>query len=136
MKDRKLKFSVCVGKKKFVKPHKISTHSAHQTCFISMVVWLSWNFVRFHKIFFQTVLKVSAFYLEKQKSFIPKKIFKPLSIWKQKDLFTDPIFRQGFDFYYVCRATHAFSYTLQQNRLGTYLLPNSQFLIWKNWNFF
>ena len=31
--------------------------------------WMSWNFVRFHEIQFQTL----AFYLEKQKSFIPKK---------------------------------------------------------------
>ena len=44
------------------------------------------------------MLKVSAFYLEKQKSFIPKKIFfRPLSISKQKKtLFTDPIFSEGF----------------------------------------
>ena len=48
--------------------------------FFLSVVWLSWNFVRFHKILFQTV----AFYLEK-KSFIPKKnCFWPLSISKQK----------------------------------------------------
>ena len=33
---------------------------------------MSWNFVMFYEILFQ-MLKVSAFYLEKQKSFIPKK---------------------------------------------------------------
>ena len=39
----------------------------------------------FTKFNFKLNLKVSAFYLEKQKSFIPKKIFfKPLSISKQK----------------------------------------------------
>ena len=38
--------------------------------------WMSWNFERFHElIFFKWMLKVSAFYLEKQKSFIPKKIW-------------------------------------------------------------
>ena len=43
------------------------------------------------------MLKVSAFYHEKQKSFIPKKIFfKQLSIQKQKSFFTDPIFSEGF----------------------------------------
>ena len=38
------------------------------------VVWLSWNFVRFHEILLKQMLKISVFYLEKQKSFIPKKI--------------------------------------------------------------
>ena len=42
------------------------------------------------------MLKVSVFYLEKQKNFIPKKILFKLSISKQKALFTDPIFREGF----------------------------------------
>ena len=49
------------------------------------------------------MLKVSAFYLEKQKSFIPKKIlFRPLSISKQKSFvyFTDPIFSEGFELNY------------------------------------
>ena len=62
-----------------MKPHKISTHSVYSdNCyfhFFLWVVWLSWNFVRFHIILFQTALKVSTFYLEKQKSFIPKKVF-------------------------------------------------------------
>ena len=39
----------------------------------------------FTKIFFKNILKVSAFYLEKQKSFIPKiRFFNSLSISKQK----------------------------------------------------
>ena len=47
--------------------------------------WLNWNFGGFTKFFFKQMIKVSAFYLEKRKSFIPKKIFfKPLSISKQK----------------------------------------------------
>ena len=48
------------------------------------------------KFCFEQILKVSAFYVEKQKRFILKKIFKPLSISKQKALFTDPIFSKGF----------------------------------------
>ena len=43
------------------------------------------------------MLKVSAFYLEKQKSFIPKKnIFKPLSISKQKSFVYWFNFPEGF----------------------------------------
>ena len=38
--------------------------------FCLAVVWLSWTFVM--KFFFKQMLKVSVFYLEKQKSFIPK----------------------------------------------------------------
>ena len=53
--------------------------------FFLSIVWLSWNFVVFTKFYFKPFLKVPAFYLEKRKSFIPKKIFfKPLSISKQK----------------------------------------------------
>jgi hypothetical protein len=48
------------------------------------------------------MLKVAVFYLEKQKSFIPKKIFlRPLSISKQKALFTNPIFSEGFGIWLV-----------------------------------
>ena len=44
------------------------------------------------------MLKVSAFYLDKQ-GFIPKKIFfKALSTSKQKSFFTDPIFSESFAF--------------------------------------
>ena len=39
------------------------------------------------------MLKVSPFYLEKHKSFIPKKIS---NIKTKKALFTDPIFSEGF----------------------------------------
>ena len=71
-----------------VKPHKISSHSAHSEncyflffCRLSDWVEMLWDF---SKVYFKQMLKVSAFYLEK-KSFIPKKkIFKPLSISKQK----------------------------------------------------
>ena len=53
--------------------------------FFLSVVWLIWNFWGFMKFFFKQMLKVSALYLEKQKSFIPKKrLFRPLSISKQR----------------------------------------------------
>ena len=49
------------------------------------------------KFFFKQMLIVSAFYLEKQKSFIPKKIFlKPLSISKQRSFVYWPNFQWRF----------------------------------------
>ena len=43
------------------------------------------------------MLKVSAFYLEKQKSFIPKNIYLSRCPYQNKKaLFTDPIFSEGF----------------------------------------
>ena len=38
-----------------------------------MFVWMSWYFARFHEILNQTVAKNFSVYLDKQKSFIPKK---------------------------------------------------------------
>ena len=53
-------------------------------------VEILWGFTKFY---FKGMLKVPAFYLEKQKSFIPKKIFfKPLSISKQKSFVYWPNF--------------------------------------------
>ena len=50
------------------------------------------------KFNFKMNLKVSAFYLEKQKSFIPKKYFLGRCQYQnKKGLFTDPIFSEGFD---------------------------------------
>ena len=44
------------------------------------------------------MLKVSAYYLENQKSFIPKKYDLGRSQYQnKKTLFTDPIFSEGFD---------------------------------------
>ena len=64
--DRKLKLSVSVWK-------RISTHSAHSdNCYLSGWVEILWGFT---KLFFKQMLKVSAFYLKKQKSVIPKKIY-------------------------------------------------------------
>ena len=42
------------------------------------------------------MLKVSAFYLEKQKSFIPKKKLSRCQYQNKKALITDPIFSEGF----------------------------------------
>ena len=63
------------------------------------IVWMSWNFVR--KFNFKQKLKVSAFYLEKQKSFSSKKVFfkpKPLNMPRQiqKMALADIIFSEGF----------------------------------------
>ena len=53
--------------------------------------------MRFHKILLQTDAENSAFYLEKQKSFITKKkISSHCQYQNKKALFTDPIFREGF----------------------------------------
>ena len=51
------------------------------------------------------MLKVSAFYLERQKVLFLKRIFfKPLSISKQKNaLFTDPNFSEGFVNVYISK---------------------------------
>ena len=57
-------------------------------------VEILWGFTIFY---FKQMLKVSAFYLEKQKSFIPKtKFFKPLSISKQKNFVYWLNFPEGF----------------------------------------
>ena len=46
---------------------------------------------------FKQMLKISAFYLAKQKSFIPKKYNLGRSQYQNKKaLFTDPIFSDGF----------------------------------------
>ena len=51
---------------------------------------------------FCEILKVSAFYLEKQKCFIPKKIFlSNCQYQNKKALFTDPIFSEGFGLGYA-----------------------------------
>ena len=83
-----------------MKPYKISTPSAHSDNFyLNFFYWLSdWVEILwcFRKCFFKQMLKVSAFYIEKQKSFIPKRIRFYQSISKQKVLLTDPIFIKGF----------------------------------------
>ena len=40
--------------------------------FFLLAVGMSWNFARFHKFKIKQMLKISAVYLDKQKSFIPK----------------------------------------------------------------
>ena len=68
-------FSICL-KMNFVKLHKVSTYSAHSdNCYLHFFFWLFdwveilWGFT---KLTFKQILKVSASYLEKQKSFTPK----------------------------------------------------------------
>ena len=75
---------------------KLLFHFFHR---LSDWVEILWGFM---KSFFKQMLKVSAFYLEKQKGFIPKKIFfKPLSMSKQKSFVTYPIFSEGFGVGYL-----------------------------------
>ena len=84
-----------------MKPHKISSYSVHSEFFyfhffypLSNWVEILWGFTKF---FFKQILKVSAFYLEKQKSFIPKKKKnKQLSISKQKSFVYRPNFQWRF----------------------------------------
>ena len=53
------------------------------------------------KCFFKQMLKVSAFYLEKQKSFILKYFLSRCQYQNKKALFThDPIFSEGFGTYH------------------------------------
>ena len=82
-----------------MKPHKISTHSAHSNNFyfhffypLSDWVEILWGFT---KLFFKQMLKISAFYLEKQKSFIPPKKFD-LGREFQQMAFAVLIFSEGF----------------------------------------
>ena len=66
--------------------------------------WLSnWGFMKFY---LKQILKISAFYLEKQKSFIPKRIWsKPWSLNRPKEFqqmaFAVPIFSEGFAYHVV-----------------------------------
>ena len=59
--------------------------------------WAEWVQILWDvtKFFFKHILKVSAFYLEKPKSFIPKKNL--CQYQNQKSLFIDPIFSEGFE---------------------------------------
>jgi hypothetical protein len=49
----------------------------------------------FTKFFFKQILKVSAFYLEKQKIIISKKKLSHCQYQNNKAWFTDPIFSEG-----------------------------------------
>ena len=101
--DRKLKLSASVWKINFVKPHKVSTYSAHSDNFFLhfLVVWLSWNFVRFQEIHFQIDAKSFSFLSWKIRKFYSKKIFFDRCQYQNKKaLFTDSIFRKGFDLYH------------------------------------
>ena len=84
-----------------MKPHKISTHSAHSdNCYFHFFYQFSdwveilWGFM---KCFFKQMLKVSTFYLKNKKVLFLKKIFfRPLSISKQKSFVYWLNFPEGF----------------------------------------
>ena len=70
--------------------------------------------MRFHHILVKQIMKVSAFYLEKQKSFIPKKIFfRPLAVNMpreiQKMALAVLIFSEGFGNNYLVFRSNATS---------------------------
>ena len=63
------------------------------------------------------MLKVSVFYLEKHKSFHPKKIyFRPSQQQNKKAFFTDPIFIDGFG----CGDTHSASFDKKVHKPAAY----------------
>ena len=65
--------------------------------FFLSVVWLTWNFVRFHEILLQRDGESFSFLSWKTKSFIPIKIFsRPLSILNQKSFVHWPNFQWRF----------------------------------------
>ena len=71
--------------------------------FFQNVVWLSEILWGFTKFFFKQMLKISAFYLEKQNSFIPKKynLGRSLYIGQESSnrwCFAVPNFSEGFGF--------------------------------------
>ena len=86
-----------------MKPHKISTHSSYSdSCHFHFCYGLSdwfeilWGVTKF---FFKPILKISAFYLEKQKSFIPKKL-SCCRYQNKKALFTSSIFLGRFWYFH------------------------------------
>ena len=104
MPFRNKTFSICL-KNNFVKPHNISTHSAHSDNFyfhffypLSDWVEILWGFTKF---FFKQMLKISIFYLEKQKVLFLKKYDLSRSLQIGQDSsnrwrFAVPIFSDGF----------------------------------------
>ena len=78
------------------------------------------------KFFFKQMLKVSAFYLEKQKSFIPKKNFLGRCQYQNKKaLFTGPIFSEGFgdNFVKLCLLVYEAQYKIvgeKQSKIDTW----------------
>jgi hypothetical protein len=71
--------------------------------FFLSVVWLSWNFVKFHEILFQTDAESFSFLSWKiKKSYSYKKYcFGRCQYQNKQALFTDSIFREDFDYHYL-----------------------------------
>ena len=98
--DRKLKLSACLCSWISWNLTQFQLIQIIQTMVIFIFFyWLSdWVEIlwRFMKFFFKQILKVSAICLDKQKSFNPKKRFKPLPISKQKSFVYWPNFQWRF----------------------------------------
>ena len=71
------------------------------SCFL-YVVWLSWNFLGFHKILFQTDSESLSFLFWKKKVIFHKMYFlSHCQYQNKKALYTDPIFSEGFGSVFV-----------------------------------
>ena len=108
-----------------MKPHKISTHSAYSdNCYFHFFYWLSnwieilWGFTRF---FFKKILKVSAFYLEKQN--LSRCQYK-----NKKALFTDPIFSEGFVSNYIL--TYVIAQYLMNDKMTNFFCQIAKGIWW------
>ena len=83
-----------------MKPHKLSTHLAFSdNCYFHLflsVVWLSWNFARFHEIQFQTEPESFSFLSWKTKKIYSwkKNFLSRCQYQNKKSLFTDSIFQK------------------------------------------
>ena len=101
--DRKLKLSASVRKEFPETSQSFNSFSSFRQLLISFflfVVWLSWNFVRFHKILFQTDAEsFSSLSWKTKTKYSWEKYFLGCCQYqnKKKALFTDLIFSEGFD---------------------------------------
>ena len=87
--------------------------------FFLSVVWLSWNFVSFHEILFQTDAESFSFLSWKTKQFYSYFLGRS-QYQNKKPLFTDPIFSNGFAINFLC--TTKVNITHQ-----VYRLPSNQY---------
>ena len=89
-----------------LKPHKISTHFAYSdNCYYHFFYffWLSWYFVRFQEILFQTDSESFSFLSWKPKKFYcwKKKFLSRFQFKNKKALFTGAIFPKFFIFFFT-----------------------------------
>ena len=94
-------------------------------------VEILWGFTKF---FFKQMLKVSVFYLEKQKSFIhKKKKIKPLSISKQKSFVYCLNFPEGFGVEFVQDLNSSTTLTDNKGQKNSRVRKGFMVIFWKIW---